>query len=41
MFAGKLVILEGMCHEHRQLAYKCRRLKNAVKIQLHCFGTTL
>ena len=31
-FAGKLFILESMCHENYQLAYKCRQLKNAGKI---------
>ena len=31
-FSGKLFISESMCHENRQLAYKCRKLKNADKI---------
>ena len=31
-FAGKLLISESMCHENHQLAYKCRKLKNAGKI---------
>ena len=31
-FAGKLFILESMCHENHQLVYKCRQLKNAGKI---------
>ena len=31
-FSGKLFISESMCHENRQLAYKCRQLKNAGKI---------
>ena len=31
-FSGKLFILESMCHENHQLAYKCCQLKNAVKI---------
>ena len=31
-FSGKLFILEGMCHENHQLAYKCCQLKNAGKI---------
>ena len=31
-FAGELFILESMCHENYQLAYKCRQLKNAGKI---------
>ena len=31
-FSGKLFILESMCHENHQLAYKCRQLKNAGKI---------
>ena len=31
-FSGKLFILESMCHENHQLAYKCRHLKNAGKI---------
>ena len=32
MFCGKLFILESMCHENHQLAYKCHQLKNAGKI---------
>ena len=31
-FSGKLFILESMCHEDHQLAYKCRQLNNAGKI---------
>ena len=31
-FSGKLFILESMCHENHQLAYKCRQMKNAGKI---------
>ena len=31
-FSGKLFILESMCHENHQLAYKCCQLKNAGKI---------
>ena len=31
-FSGKLFILESMCHENHQLAYKCPQLKNAGKI---------
>ena len=31
-FSGKLFILESMCHENQQLAYKCCQLKNAGKI---------
>ena len=31
-FTGKLFILESMCHENHQLAYKCCQLKNAGKI---------
>ena len=31
-FSAKLFILESMCHENHQLAYKCRQLKNAGKI---------
>ena len=30
-FSGKLFVSESMCHEHHQLAYKCRQLKTAVK----------
>ena len=33
-FSGKLFILESMCHENHQLAYKCRQLKNAEKSTL-------
>ena len=31
-FSGKLFILESMCHENHQLAYKCRQLNNAGNI---------
>ena len=31
-FSGKLFLLESMCHENHQLAYKCCQLKNAGKI---------
>ena len=31
-FSGKFFILESMCHENHQLAYKCFQLKNAGKI---------
>ena len=31
-FSSKLFILESMCHENHQLAYKCHQLKNAGKI---------
>ena len=31
-FSGKIFVLENMCHENHQLAYKCRQLKNAEKI---------
>ena len=31
-FSGRLFMLESMCHENHQLAYKCRQLKNAGKI---------
>ena len=31
-FSGKLFILENMCQENHQLAYKCCQLKNAGKI---------
>ena len=37
-FSGKYFILESMCHENHQLAYKCRQLKNAGKIYSTCFG---
>ena len=30
-FAVKLIILESMCYENHQLAYKCRQLKNVGK----------
>ena len=31
-FSGKLFILESICHENHQLAYKCCQLKNVGKI---------
>ena len=31
-FSSKLFILESMCHENHQLAYKCCQVKNARKI---------
>ena len=31
-FSGKLFINESLSHENQQLAYKCRKLKNARKI---------
>ena len=30
-FSDKLFILESMCHENHQIAYKCRQLKNVGK----------
>ena len=32
-FSGKLFISESMCLKNHQVAYKCRQLKNAGKIQ--------
>ena len=31
-FSGRLFVSESMCHENHQLSYKCRQLKNALKI---------
>ena len=31
-FSGRLFVSESMCHKNCQLSYKCRQLKNAVKI---------
>ena len=36
-FSGKLFLSESMCNENHQLAYKCRQLKNAGKINCNWF----
>ena len=39
-FLGKLFVSKSMCHENRQLAYKCCQLKSVLKIHLF-YNSTL
>ena len=38
---NELFIPESMCHENHQLAYKCRQLKNSVKIHSRWFWNNI
>ena len=38
---NELFIPESMCHENHQLAYKCRQLKNFVKIHSTWFWNNI